>query len=232
MSLMNSQESPNPLDASSVQKSEAGIAIFDLDGTLTTRDSFLAFLITFGRRHSRYGSLTRLPLRCAAYKGKLIPDYRLKQDLIRDFLQHDDVELVAEHVRWFCQNWLPAKLHPVGTSLLKTHQKRGDRVIILSASPEIFVPAIAKSFGIDEVVCTRIKQHDGRWHGSIIGKNCKGTAKVDAIAAYLGVERAPANTYSYGDSGSDVHVLRWVQNGAWIRKDRFEFLQGSGVHDI
>ncbi len=51
------------------------LAIFDLDGTLTTSDSFVSYLLTFGRRFSRYRALATMPLWISAYLGNMIKDY-------------------------------------------------------------------------------------------------------------------------------------------------------------
>lgn len=193
-------------------------AIFDLDGTLTTRDSFLAYLLTFGRRNRRYASLLRTPLRISAYLGKVTPDYRLKQDLIGDFFAQVDPVVIDSHTRWFCENWLPRRLHPVGKSLLEKHRRRGDRVILLSASPDIFVPSVAKALGIDETVCTRIERQGGRVMRRILAGNCKGIKKVEAMQEYLGSPDPPDRSYAYGDSRSDRFVLEWVRYGAWVRR--------------
>ncbi len=210
----------------SIQSSPA-TAIFDLDGTLTTRDSFLAYLLTFGRRHRRYASLLRTPFRLSAYLAKVIPDHRLKQDLIVDFFSQIDPFLIESHTRWFCESWLPHRLHPVGSLLLEKHRRRGDRIILLSASPDIFVPSVAKSLGIDETVCTRIERLEGMVVGRIIGGNCKGLRKVAALQEYLNTSDPPDQSYAYGDSPSDRFVLEWVRYGAWIRRHRIAPLRAE-----
>ena len=205
----------------------AGVAIFDLDGTLTTRDTFLAFLLTFGRRYRRWGAVARTPPRLAAYLAKLYPDYRLKQALIVDYLSAVDPESVAEHRRWFCDHWLPRRLHPIGMPLLRAHHARGDRVILLSASPDVFVPEVARVLGIDEVLCTRIERRGEGWTGRIVDGNCKGRRKLEVIRGHLGCESAPPNSYAYGDSAGDRHVLQWVRYGAWVRRRRLQPLATS-----
>ncbi len=198
------------------------IAVFDLDGTLTTKDSFVAFLVSFGLKHRRLVALSRMPFLIAFYLCGGMKDFELKQRLIKDFFARVDADTVDRHAAWFSENWLPKHLHPVGHSLLQQHVSKGHRVILLSASPELFVPQIAMALGIDEVVCTRVLRVNGRWTGEIDGKNCKGDEKVAAMRRWLGVEAAPGDCYAYGDSKSDLAVLSWATKGAWIRRNHWE----------
>jgi len=173
-----------------------------------------------------------MPFRLASYFAKLVPDYRLKQTLIRDFLSSCSLEAVTRHTEWFCLNWLPQNMHPIGRRLLEAHRQQGHRLILLSASPNIFVPSIAKSLGIDEVVCTEIQIAEDRWTGDIVGMNCKGAHKLTAIQKHLGLASRPDNSFGYGDSSSDRHILQWVRHGAWIRRTRMEPLPGSSLSNF
>ncbi len=197
------------------------LAIFDLDGTLTSRDSFVAYLVTLGWRHRRYSALAGMPILIAAYLARLMKDYQLKQRLIGAFVAGVDPAVILEHNAWFCERWLPQHLHPVGHRLLQEHLKQQHRVILLSASPDIFVPQIARALGVAEVVCTRVKQVSGIWRGELDGPNCKGAEKLVALQRYLDTTDRPLGSFSYGDSKSDLTVLSWVEHGAWIRKDDF-----------
>jgi phosphatidylglycerophosphatase C len=163
-----------------------------------------------------------MPFLISLYLAGRMRDFELKQRLIGDFLADVDAEIVERHAEWLCEHWLPRHLHPVGHPLLQRHMNEGHRVILLSASPEVFVPRIAQTLGIREVVCTRVKRVDGRWTGELAGRNCKGEEKVHAIRRWLGVEEAPDESYAYGDSKSDLAVLMWAKRGAWVRRDRWE----------
>src|SRR6056297_914227 len=218
---------PRPQVPSSDAPGSRGIAIFDLHGALTTRDSFLAFLLTFGRRHRRYASLMRTPPRLASYLARRIRDEQLKEALIRDYLAGCDAEQVAEHAGWFCDCWLPRFLHPIGFPLLEAHRARGDRLVLLSAGPSVFVPRIAAALGIAEVVCTTIATDAGRWTGTIVGGNCKGGRKLERLQAHLRVSHPPPQSFAYGDSRSDRFVLEWVEHGAWIRRRKMCPLQST-----
>lgn len=198
------------------------VALFDLDGTLTTRDTFLPFLLFYARRQRRWWPLSITPFVVAAYLFRMISDRTAKQILITAFVGGDPVSTVDDAAIEFSQSWVPRYLHHVGVGKLREHQVAGDRVILVSASPDIYVPAIARQLGIEEVLCTRVQRHASRVLGSIVGANCKRQAKVQFLAAHLNNDRAPANSYAYGDSHHDLPMLQWVTYGYLIRSQRLQ----------
>ena len=196
------------------------LAVFDLDGTLTLRDTFLPFLMSYGRRYRRVAALLSLPFPIALYVMRLIKDSEAKERLLISFFAGQPMERIDEHADWFCRNWLPSRLNPTVVSELKRHQEAGDRVILLSASPSIYVPAVARSLGVDEVVCTQVAMKEGRCLGRLAGPNCKGSRKLELLKNYLMSPTAPPGSSSYGDSRHDIPVLQWVSHGWLVRGKR------------
>ncbi len=194
------------------------IAVFDLDGTLTTHDTFVAYLLSFGRRHRKSIALASMPFRIGAYLLKVMRDDQLKEQLLRSFFGHVSRNQIQEHTAWFCQNWLPHKLHPVGIRLLKQHLDQNHRIVLLSASPDLYVPAIAKCFGIGETICTKVEFQSELCTGKIVGNNCKGNRKLEALKNHLGCELPPDESYAYGDSKHDLPVLQWVAYGTLLSR--------------
>jgi phosphatidylglycerophosphatase C len=103
---------------------------------------------------------------------------------------------------------------------LRHHQAAGHRVILLSASPDLYVPAVGRALGIAEVVSTRVAVAGGRCAGHIVGDNCKGENKLEALRRHLGGDVPPPGSFAYGDSRSDLPVLRWVASGYLVRRGR------------
>ena len=67
------------------------------------------------------------------------------------------------------------------------------------------------------MLCTRVAAAEGRCDGRIIGENCKGAQKVQALIAYLGQDELPCGSHAYGDSESDMPLLKAVDNGFLVR---------------
>jgi HAD superfamily hydrolase (TIGR01490 family) len=198
------------------------LVVFDLDGTLLTRDSFMPFLAGHALRRPRLGIVILAPFLLLAYACRLISARSLKQCLLKGFLGGESDAAIREHAERFCRSWIARHCRAVGMERLRHHQAAGHRIILESASPSVYVPIIARYLGIPEVVCTRVKSEGELCTGKIEGPNCKGEAKVSLLRDYLGRDEAPIKSYAYGDSMSDLPLLRWVRKGFLLHKGAFQ----------
>ncbi len=189
------------------------LAVFDLDGTLVDSDTLLPFLVGFARRWRRAWPLVRLPLDLSLYAAGLLSDRAAKERLLRCFCGGQPLERIAEHARRFSERWLPRHWRPGMVEALRRHQQQGHRVVLVSASPDLYVPTIAAVLGVADVVCTRVASANGACLGKIVGDNCKGESKVAMLARYLGSQGLPPGSFAYGDSTSDLPLLRQVEHG-------------------
>lgn len=203
------------------------LAIFDLDGTLIRGDTFLPFLISFCRRRRRWWPLATMPFVVGAYAARLLPDYVAKQRLLVSCLGGRTLRELAEHADWFCDHWVASRLHPVGIERLRYHQAAGHRVILLSASPDVYVTAIGRFLGIPETVCTRVSTSGERCLGTLSGDNCKGAFKLRSAQDYLASETTPPDSHAYGDSRHDLPVLQWVEHGWLVQRDGLQSVKPS-----
>lgn len=200
------------------QAPAAPLAVFDLDGTLLRGDSFLPFLVSYAARRRRLWPLVVLPVYVMLYLCRVLSDRRAKERLLVAFFRGESLAAIREHAERFCAGWVARKLRPEVVARLRQHQQAGHRVILLSASPDLYVRAIGEHLGIAEVLATRVCTDGERCAGRIDGDNCKGEHKVARLRAYLGCDAAPAGSSSYGDSPSDLPVLRWVQHGYLVTR--------------
>jgi phosphatidylglycerophosphatase C len=191
------------------------LAIFDLDGTLIRGDSLVPFLWSYATRHRRRWALLRGAAYLVPYAARLLSARSAKEHLLRQVLGGEPLDRIQAHAEVFARDWAVRHLHPIGVARLREHQCRGDRIILLSASPDLYVPMIARELGVAEVVCTRVEVVGNRCTGKILGDNCKGQAKLARLQSFLGTQEAPPGTSAYGDSRSDLPVLAWASHG-WL----------------
>jgi phosphatidylglycerophosphatase C len=181
------------------------VAVFDLDGTLTWHDSLLPFLRGYLRRHPRrLLRFWRLPL---AVLGFLAVDRDrgvLKSRLIRMVMGGDartDIDAFADA---FVAS-LPGRraFRPAALAALEAHRQAGDRLALLSASPDLYVPKIAALLGIETAICTELEWRGGRLDGRLKTPNRRGAEKSRCLAQ-LRLRFPGLPLVAYGNSASDL----------------------------
>lgn len=181
------------------------LVAFDFDGTLTWRDSFLAFLIwRFGR--ARY-SLGMARLAGAAMGFARDRDRgRLKVATVREFLAGQaQADLVAQ-ADAFAASHARRLFRPDAIRCWKQWQKQGARLVVVTASPDLLVAPFARGLGAESVIGTRLAFNaDDIATGDLDGPNCRGPEKVTRLQAAFGNDvRLDA---AYGDSDGDKQML-------------------------
>ena len=183
------------------------VAIFDLDGTLTWRDTFVDFLVGYVRRRpGRVLRLWRLPPVLAGYLAEALDRGLLKQRLIQIFMRGDERAEIDRWAQAFAEQTLRSGCRGEALALLREHQRAGDFVVLLSASPDLYVPRIGALLGVNRVICTEIAFDGDRLSGTLLTQNRRGEEKRRCLAA-LKREFAGATFSAYGNSSSDLPHL-------------------------
>ena len=197
--------------------SESALAIFDLDGTITRRDTLLPYLWGYLRRHPR--RLWRLPL-CLApfalYLLRRVDRGKLKGAVIRLTLGGVTRSELAAWSREFTTRLLRTGLYGEALTCIGAHQRSRTHLVLLSASPDLYVPEIARALGFDECICTELRwRADGTLDGALASVNRRGPEKTRCVRALL-VGRQPMRSHAYGNSTADLDHLRLVSAGIYV----------------
>lgn len=191
------------------------VAAFDFDGTITTSDSFRAFTLDAAGP----GRFAFAALRCLPWLAGIAPGWADRGRTKARFLyaalgaaRRDALEAAAER---FVEHRLPTLLRPEMLARVGEHQALGHEVVLVSASPSIYLRKWAATVGIETVLASELEWRDGAYTGRLAGLNCWGPEKVARLRAWWG-DRAPATLYAYGDSRGDREMAA-LANHAWIR---------------
>jgi phosphatidylglycerophosphatase C len=118
----------------------------------------------------------------------------------------------------FADQVVASGLRPDTRRRLEWHREQGHEVVIISASPELYVAPLGRRLGADAVLATRLEvDADGRLTGRFGGGgNCRGIQKVLRLREHLGED--PVTVFAYGDSRGDRELLAMAHTGVWITK--------------
>jgi phosphatidylglycerophosphatase C len=89
---------------------------------------------------------------------------------------------------------------------LEAHRRRGDRLVLLSASPDLYVPEIGRSLGFAETQCTGVEWNGDRVTGRFTTPNRRGPEKARVLAA-LRREHPGLEVVAYGNAAGDLEHL-------------------------
>ena len=194
------------------------IAIFDLDETLIHGDCvtlWCQWLCEQGLVDDIDTFLQEEIRLLDAYQAKTLDQQDCMHHVFAPITQ-----LPIQEVQTLVAQFVHDKIQPIvyqaSVRLIQEHYDNDDDVIIISASPRIFVAEIArtcfhvaKSFGIE------VTEENGCYTGKVQGLIPYQAGKVDVFKAYLvqhniDVNIALQHSYFYSDSSNDLPLLELV----------------------
>ena len=195
------------------QLEDIGLVAYDFDGTITARDTFMAFLrwrVTF--------------LRFAVGLVRLIPSAmfylmhqdrgRLKAAAVKEFLAGLKKETVEADALAFVESQATGLLRPDALRSWRYWQQRQARLVIVTASPDLIIAPFARGLAADTLVATELAvDSTGRLTGGFATPNCRGPEKVKRLRALFGHDIRLAA--AYGDTGGDREMLRLADHAGY-----------------
>lgn len=185
--------------------SKNNLALFDFDGTLTTKDSLGEFIkFAVGDIKFYLGLMKFLPTFLKWQLG-IIKNYEAKEKLFKLFFE----DMSEEEFQNFAHEFSTKHLHKIqrqdAYEMFLKHIKAGDRVLIVSASMKSWLEPWCKNHEV-ELLSTELDFKDGKVSGNFATKNCHGQEKVDRIKTHLNLDDYEI-IHAYGDSSGDIEML-------------------------
>ena len=198
-------------------------AFFDLDKTLISRSSTLAFVPSF----YRHGLINR----AQALRGAMAQlVFRLGG------ADHQQMERIKEQLTQLCRGWSVERVTEIVTMnlaeiigpivyaeahrLIESHREAGRDVFIVSTAGQEMVGPIATMLGASGVIATRLRHADGLYTGEL-EFYAYGEAKARRIRE-LAAERdyELEHCFAYSDSVTDLPMLEAVGHPHAVNPDR------------
>ena len=202
----------------------AGLAFYDLDGTLVSGNVVRRYAFFARRRPSRAEALVRCARLLGGVPYFLALDrhsrrrfnevfFREYRGLGRDWLQELAEQLFVEVVR--------PSIYPRARAALAADRAQGCRLVLVTGELDLVARPVGRELGFDEVVSNALAFEREAATGGLAGPVVAEQEKACAIATLCrrwGVPLASARAYS--DSFSDLAMLEVVGQPAAVNPDR------------
>lgn len=194
---------------SSCARSSA-VALFDLDGTITFSDTLMPFLGGYLARHpSRLIRLWRIAPAILRYAMGGRDRGRLKSQVIQIVMAREPRASIEAWARIFVESLEPKhRYRAAALAAIEAHRAAGDHLVLLSASPDLYVPDIGRALKFERTLCTELLWLGERLDGGLKTLNRRGEEKLRCLE-WLRTQYPQASITAYGNSASDLaHMIR------------------------
>lgn len=195
------------------------IAFIDFDGTARRGDSIVDYIkyLLKQKKISIFDALY------AVWMGMLyflhIRDEKFVKERSLRFLSRFSEEEINKFSRDFVRDVLKHGIFQEMHELVDELHDDGYKVVIISASPDVYMRYINDIMLAEDVISTKFNLKNCR----IYGRNCKGDEKVFMIKSYLH-DNYPdcdlANCAGFGDSRSDLPMLNIMGKKCFVNNYR------------
>lgn len=181
------------------------LALFDFDGTITTREmlpDFFRSVVPTSRL--LVGQILLAPL-IIGYKLGFVSGITVRSAIVRVGLTGLCVKMYEACGAEFAQQALPGVLRAEVMDRIKWHKLRGDCVVVVSGAFDVYLSHWCQEHGVD-LVCSALEHRHGRLTGRYLGAQCVRTEKALRVSAAY--DLASFNSiYAYGDTPEDAELL-------------------------
>lgn len=187
------------------------LALFDFDGTITTRDSLPDFIqYAVGKPVYYLGLIVLSPI-LTAYLSGIISNHLAKQKMMAWFFKGWELARFQEVADQYSREEIDNIVRPEAMQKLRWHQQQGDYVIVVSASMENWLRLWCVNKGVD-LLATRLEVQNGALSGKFATANCHGKEKVNRVQEHVHLSDFE-KIYAYGDSNGDTEMLALADEG-------------------
>ncbi len=129
-------------------------------------------------------------------------------------------EEVAHVVGPFVEEVIEPLIYSDAMRCLAEHRKAGDRILVISASAEFLVGAVAERLGISEVLAIQLEEQHGFYSGNTRGVLTYREGKVTRLREWAeAAGESSDGAHFYSDSINDLPLLEQVAHPHVVNPD-------------
>jgi HAD superfamily hydrolase (TIGR01490 family) len=193
------------------------LAIYDMDKTVTRRATYNGFLLHMACHKSPWRLLLApfLPVGLVLYALKIWDRAQLKQfSQILLIGRRVPKAQFAKYLESHADLVVGKNVYPQLLARVAQEKAAGYRHVMATASYRLYVEAIAKRLGFDDVIATDLStDSSGHVLARIDGHNCHDVAKLELVKRWMerhGLARATCHIRAYSDHVSDAPLLNYA----------------------
>lgn len=202
------------------------LTLFDLDGTITKKDTFAPYLIGLMRRNLNTVTITPiLAYHLIRFWLGYIDNSQLKKIFLNTIISRCNKNSLVKWRKTYVQEIMAKNISKDALFHILQAANTG-KTILVSASIDEYVIPLSKMLNIDEVICTTMKRTEkGELSGEMLSKNCYGEEKLNRVLDWINAAKFTGTISSYSDHHSDIPLLAFSDNPTAINptKKLFEY---------
>ena len=183
----------------------SNLALFDFDHTITVNDNFASFVHYAVPRYRVVTGSTVLSPLIAAYKLGLFPAAKMRAAIAIAGFAGFTLERLQQLGSKYARDCLPKYVRKKALERMQWHKAQGDKVVVVSASLEVYLFDWCKVMGVD-LIATQMQVFRGRITGRYLHGDCSGEEKARRIRERYDLQ-SYTGIYAYGDSAEDKAML-------------------------
>lgn len=180
--------------------------LFDFDGTISSKDSFIHFFLKSYKKSYILKKLIfnfHLILYTAIVKKE---KSKVKELIISLFLKGKTKEEINTLGKKYGSLYIQEIIRPLALDYLyKIKKDSKNDVYIVSASLYFWLYHFAENISV-KLISTKLAYSDNKFSGKFKGENCKGMEKVNRIREEIDL-KSYKQIISFGDSKGDVEMF-------------------------
>jgi len=181
------------------------LALFDFDGTITTRETFPGFLQrAVTPRRLVLGKLLLAPL-IVGYRLGIVSGTLVRASIVKFAFRGVAEAAITDVGEAFANHVLPQLLRPQAMERIRWHQAQGDTVVVVSGGFDLVLSHWCTQHGL-ALICSQLESAGGVLTGRYLGAQCVGAEKCRRVREQYEVSGF-ARVYAYGDTIEDLAML-------------------------
>ncbi|MCG6541010.1 HAD-IB family hydrolase [Pseudomonas sp. KSR10] len=197
------------------------LAIFDLDETLIDGDC----ASLWSQEMAKIGWVDAESF--LRKDAELMAEYAFGRLAMEDYMAFSlaplvgrTAEEVAHVVGPFVEDVIEPLIYSDAMRHIAEHRKAGDRILVISASAEFLVGAVAERLGIDEMLAIQLEEQHGSYSGNTRGVLTYREGKVARLREWADAAGESLDgAHFYSDSINDLPLLEQVAHPYVVNPD-------------